>query len=238
MLLEKIIDEIKRKKELKDLDNEFIKRRINIYLLKNKIYLDEDDVNRRSKKYMGLFKAMRKELRIIYGAFRDVNEKRASKIYEEIFSLVGKFYRLLDLGSGLNPMYYAKLNKEAEYYCCDINNQEIKALNRYFRRNKIIGEAFVFDLVYDDLSLLPKADVIFLFRVLESLEYYERNISKRILENLNSKIIVVSFAKNVLSNRGNIRRKGRIWFRRILKRLNYRYKDYDIGDEIFLVIRK
>ncbi len=238
MLLEDIIQDIKRKKELKDLDDSFVRVRIENYLLKNKLEISDTDFKRRTKKYIKLFKNIRKELRVIYGVFRNVKADRDLNIYEQIFSLIGNFNSLIDLGSGLNPLEYIKLNKKARYYCCDVNDKEINIIKNYLKRNNITGDAIIFDLVYDDISKLPEVDIVFLLRVLESIEHYERNISFRILKNLKCKIIVVSFAKNVLSSKGNIRKKGRSWFRRILERLNYEYKIYDIGNEIFFVIRK
>ena len=238
MLLEDIIQDIKKKRGLKYLDDNFIRKRIENYQKKNRLEISDADLNRRNKRYVKFFKDIRKELRIVYGVFRDAREKRSLDAFREIFSLIGDFNSLLDLGCGLNPLDYIKLNKKAEYYCCDVNINEINLVNRYFKKNKICGKAFVFDLVFDDIHKLPDTDAILLFRVLESLEYYERDISERILKNLKCKTIVVSFAKNVLSKKGNIRKKGRSWFRRILGRLNYDYKVYDIGDEIFFVIRK
>ena len=238
MLLEDIIQDIKRKKELKDLDNYFIKRRIENYLKKYNLNLTEEDLKKKSSRYVKFFKDIRKELRIVYGVFRNFKADRDLSIYEQIFSLIGNFNSLMDLGSGLNPLDYIKLNKKARYYCYDVNDKEIKIIKNHLKRNNIIGDAIIFDLVYDDISKLPEVDIVFLLRVLESVEYYERDISFRILKDLKCKIIVVSFAKNVLSSKGNIRKKGRSWFRRILERLNYEYKIYDIGNEIFFVIRK
>lgn len=238
MLLEDIIQDIKKKRELKDLDDNFVRIRIENYLKKNRLEIGDADLERRTKKYIRFFKYIRRELRIVYGVFRDAREKRSPDAYREIFSLIGDFNSLLDLGCGLNPLNYIKLKKVLTYYCCDVNINEISLLNRYFKKNKTCGKAFVFDLVFDDTNKLPNADAVLLLRVLESLEYYERNISERILKNLKCKTIVVSFAKNVLSKKGNIRKKGRSWFRRILGRLNYDYKVYDIGNEIFFVIRK
>ncbi|MAG47494.1 hypothetical protein CL617_02720 [archaeon] len=238
MLLKNISKDIKRKKELKDLDDKFVLLRVKDYLKKNNLEIKEEDFKNRNKKYIKFFKDMRRELRIVYGVFRNVKDKRSLESYKEIFSLIGKFNSLLDLGCGLNPLDYAKLNKNSKYYCGDVNVDEIKNINEYLKKNKIKGKGFIFDLIYDDLGKLPRVDVVFLFRVLESLEYYERNISKDILKKLKSKLIIVSFAKNVLSKRGNIRKKGRSWFRRILSELNYEYKDYDIENEIFFVIRK
>ena len=51
MDLSNIINELKSKKELKNLDDNFIKNRIKEYLAKNKVYLS----NKRSKSYELMF---------------------------------------------------------------------------------------------------------------------------------------------------------------------------------------
>ena len=92
-------------------------------------------------------------------------------------------------------------------------------------------------MLHDDFNELPKVDVVFLFRVLESLEFFRKNVSKEIIQKLKCRYIVVSFDKKSLSGK-EIKKKGRIWFRRILSELNFDYKVFDYEDEIFFVIKK
>ena len=92
-------------------------------------------------------------------------------------------------------------------------------------------------MLNDNYNKLPEVDIIFLFKVLESLEYFKRNVSKEIIQKLKTKYIIVSFDKKSLSGK-EIRKKGRSWFRRILSELNLSYEVFDYGDEIFFVIKK
>ena len=110
-------------------------------------------------------------------------------------------------------------------------------IRNFFKQNKIKGKVFAFNLLKDDYSKLPKADICFLFKVLESLESIRKNISKEILKEINAKWIIVSFSKRSITGK-LIRKKGRSWLKRMLAELNYDYQTLDIGDEIFYVIRK
>ena len=199
-----IAEKVKDKKELRDLDEGFLKRILNNY--------KEID-----------FKKIRRDLRRVYGMFKKVKYSRSNKVYEKIFEITGKPKKALDLGCGYSPDYFPY--DDIKYYCADIGHEYIK------------DKGFIFDLLYDDYSKLPKVDVVFLFRVLESLEYFKRNVSKEVIEKLKCKYIIVSFDKKSLSGR-EIKKKGRSWFRRILSELNLTYEVFDYGDEIFFIIKK
>ena len=199
-----IIEKVKDKKELRDIDEDFLKRILNSY--------KEID-----------FKKARKDLRRVYGMFKKLKYRRDNRVYELIFEITRKPKSVLDLGCGYSPLHFNV--KEVKYYCADIGNDYVK------------DKGFIFDLLNDDYSKLPKVDVVFLFKVLESLEYFKRNISKEVLQKLKCKYVVVSFDKKSLSGK-EIKKKGRLWFRRILRELNLEYEVFDYGDEIFFVVKK
>jgi len=215
-----VITKIRTKKELKDLDEDYIVSRIGKLNLKNR----ED------------FKNLRAQLRKVYGMFKNLKFTRKKEVYDYIFNLTGKPKKILDLGCGENPLHFPF--KDIEYYASDIGHDYVDNANYYFKENKIKGNAFIFDLLSGDFKKLPKVDVVFLFRVLESLEYFKRNYSKEVIENLNAEYVVVSFDKEGLSRKRNLKRKGRSWFRRILRELDYHYDIFDYGNEIFFVIHK
>jgi len=223
--------DLKRKKELQDLDNKFIEARIKEHL-QGKLIPD----NKKSKEYKKLFKDLRRILRKTYGMFRVIKETRDLDFYKLVFNKINP-KSILDLGCGLEPLYYTKLIK-AEFYTTDISKNIVNNINSYFKANKIKGKAFVFNLVDDDLNKLPKVDLCFMLKLLESLEIIKRNISKELLKNIKASYIVVSFAKIALGKKEKIRKSGRSWFRRILKELNYDYEIFDYGNEIVFLIKK
>ena len=236
MEIDELINKVKNKKELRDLDEDFVR---NVVVELSKKYKDKD-----------LFKEARRILRLAYGMYK-VKENSLEKhpstrerfayykeIYNKIFEITGKPSIILDLGCGINPLSYYYLGCKPEYYACDIGQDYVNIVNEFFSKNKITGRAFLFDLAYGDYSKLPKADVCLLFKVLEALELIKRNISREIVKKLSCKYIVASFAKKALGGKITIRKKGRIWFKRILNELGYKYDILDIGDEIFYVISK
>ena len=226
-----LIQDLKKKKELQDLDNSFIEARI-------KGYLKEKEVpsNKKSKEYKKIFKDLRRLLRKSYGMFKVIEEKRDLNFYKLVFNKL-KPKKMLDLGCGLEPLYYTRLIK-AEFYATDISNDIINKLNEHFKINKIKGKAFIFNLVDEDLNNLPEVDLCFMLKLLESLELIKKNISKELLSKINSKYFVVSFSKIALGKKVKIRKAGRAWFRRILKELNYDYEILDYENEIIFFIKK
>jgi len=226
-----LIQDLKRKKELQDLEDNFILSRIKDYLKDKQV-----PNNKKSKEYKKIFKNLRKILRKTYGMFRVIEEKRDLEFYKLIFDKL-KPKKILDLGCGSEPLYYTKLIK-AEFYATDISNNIIKNLNDHFKRSNIKGKGFIFNLVDENLSNLPKVDLCFMLKLLESLELIKRNISKEILKKIKAKYFVVSFAKKALGKTISIRKSGRSWFRKILKELDYKYEILDYKDEIIFLITK
>ena len=165
------IKEIKNKKELGDLDEGFIKNRIKDYLKSKKV----DFSNKKSKSYKKFFKDMRKKLREVYGSFKSVKGRRDKEFYEIILKEACGAKSILNLGCGLDPLEFPF--KDFKYYACDISHENIKKVNNYFKDNKINGKAFIFNLVDEDFKKLPEVDLVFIFRVLESLEAIKKDIS-------------------------------------------------------------
>lgn len=248
MEIQELIQKLKQKKELSDLDDNFIKQRILNYIREKSLsdkFKDKKFV--RTRYYKKMFKDIRRKLHEIYGVFRaDTFKEHPSikerlvyykQIYYNIFSITGKPKKILDLGCGLNPMSYKYLGCKPYYYASDISNSDLKQVYKYFRVNKIKGKVFTFNLVDDSYKKLPKANVCFLFKVLESLESIKNNISERIIKELRCDWIVVSFSKKQIGG-AKIRKSGRSWLRKILKRLRLYFVVLDIGDEIFFVIKR
>ena len=225
-----LIQDLKKKKELNDLDDNFIQERIKNYL--NERLIPD---NKKSQEYKKIFKDLRKILRKSYGMFKQIKEKRSLDFYKSIFNKL-KSKKILDLGCNLEPLRYTKL-VDAEFYATDISNNVIEKLNDYFSKNKIRGKAFIFNLVDEDLNKLPKVDLCFMLKLLDSVELFKRNFSKELFKKINSKYFVVSFAKRTLSKKKIIKSK-RSWLKRILNELKYKYEMFDYDDEIVFLIEK
>ena len=165
MELDLVLKKLKSKKELQDIDDNFLITRVNESSILN--------LNPRSKAFKLKFKELRRKLREVYGVFRQVKEQRDIKVYNKIFNET-KVNTILDLGSGLEPLNYTKQGN-LTYYCIDISKDIVKEINRYFKYNNIKGEAFLFSLVDNNLDKLPKVDICLALMLLESLETIKKD---------------------------------------------------------------
>jgi hypothetical protein len=158
--------------------------------------------------------------------------------YDEIYKKIFHEFKpktILDLSSGLNPLSYPFMNlREVNYIATEFVDEDTKFLNEYFSIMKkfgLDGKALTLNLL--EIKNLPKSDICFLFKTLDSLETIKKDITKEILNKINSKIIVVSFPTATLSGR-KINKKRLIWFERLIKD----YSIFEIKNEIFYIIDK
>lgn len=235
MWLEDCIQELKGKKELRGMDDGFVRHRIQDYLRKKGVHFF-DDYNRvkKTRQFKLMFKFLRKQLRDVYGVFQEVHERRGKLVYERILRDSGR--SILDMGCGEAPFDYCLMFPEKKYVLCDIDATLVTKLGEFLKQHHVQGKAFVFSPVDDNLGKLPMVDTVLLLKTLESFEALERDMSKRLLQGLKCKKIVVSFAKVALGKKVAIRKSGRAWFRRVLEDLGYRYTIGDIEREIFFFI--
>ena len=233
--MEELIAEIKKKKTLKNLDASFIKKYIT-------------SIPEKKKNIKKTVKETRNILNRIYGQFwldnkfnlsshKSTKERLEiySSIYKKIFSITGKPNSILDLGCGLNPLSYNYLDCKPKYTAVELTKEDCKKINEYFKNNKIDGTAISKDLTRD--SEFPKADVCFMFKLLESLEEKNHKLSEKLITSINCKWIIVSFSLLTIRNRRmNYPRRG--WFERMLKRLNLKYEIIKEDNEIFYILLK
>lgn len=160
-------------------------------------------------------------------------------IYKKIFQLTLKPFSILDISAGLNPISfpYMDLPKFTKYYATELTKADCDFLNDYFKIENIQGEAFQLDLTKKVLKL-PKTDVCFLFKTLETIELNKHHkVSEEIITKIPAKYVVVSFSLRTISNKKmNFPIRG--WFLRMLKRLNYEYQVIEEPNEIFYIIIK
>jgi len=281
-----LANDIIEKKELKNLNNEFVIEKIHAFLEKHKKINDKFENSRydefkRSKEYKEIIKKIRSGLREIYGVFilNDYDKRnmllqelksngslenhnkilalhKSSKerlayypiIYRKIFEIAGKPEKIIDLACGLNPFSYIYianlgLNPEynPEYIACDLSEKDLELIKEYFEYFKIKGFAKRIDLVKENnqLAELSKGtDIAFLFKTLDSVETVERNVSKKILENLKSSFITVSFSTKSLGGKKPIRKQKRAWFEKLAGQLGFNIGFFEIPGEIFYVLSK
>lgn len=162
-----------------------------------------------------------------------------SPFYISLFRITGKPKVILDLACGLNPLSFPWMDlKEVTYYAYELSPDDASFIQFYFDVMKnysgLDGKAFSADLL--KLPPLPKCDVCFLFKALDSLECLKKGISFQLLKSIDAKFIVVSFPTRSIS--GKKRLKERSWFLNLLRDLNLSYKTIELENELFYVIEK
>lgn len=230
-----IVKDIKNKKELKDIDENFVKTELKRFLKENpKISLTP---NKKSKDYKLIIKGVRKILRKVYGSFdsgnTSINERKEiyKDLYKKIFKITGKPKTILDLGCGLNPLNFK--DKDVYYIACDINQENCKEVKKYFNKLKIRSKVICKDL----LKVNEKADICLLFKVLDLLDRKGHKTSEKLIKNLKCKYVIASFPTKTLSGK-QMRHPYRGWIERMLERIGYTFKILKYKNEIFYIIKK
>ena len=263
-----ILDEIKKKKILRDLEDHFVLELLDDYLVKHPkliVKLKEKGSFQKSKEFKLIVKDVRSVLHDVYGLF-SFDKKKVEKllkekefdldwhvkvlkcskstserlnyypiIYEQIWSEIGEIKSILDLGCGLNPfsLLYMDL-KNVEYSAYELTSGYCDVINKYFKLAKVNGKCESVDLL--KIKKLPKADVCFLFKVLDGLEQIKLNYTLELFEKISSKFIIVSFATRSI-NAGKKFNRGK-WFIRMLDKMKLKYKFFETDNEIFYIINK
>lgn len=256
-----LVKKIKLKKELQGIADEVVEKVLSSFLQRNpklERKISESKNLEKSSAVEECIKNIRALLRRASGSFEIDNKDRENlieqnkiqevlathsstkeryefynEIYDKIFAIAGKPNTVLDLGCGLNPLSFP--NKETIYYACDINKDNLKLVKKYFEKNKIRGKVFLCDLT-QSLNL-PKTDVCFLFKVLDIIETKGHKLAEKIITQLSCKYVVVSFATKTLSGK-KMNNPKRIWFEKMLGRLNLKWNKFEVENEMFYIVEK
>lgn len=166
-------------------------------------------------------------------------------LYQEIFQIVGKVKKIIDLGCGLNPISLPWFPfKDIFYFAYDFNKEEIGFLNKYFKLIKKVypgfrGRAFFFDLLdFGSYPELPKADLCFLFKTLDlEKKGLRKNFVEGVISQIKAKWLIVSFPLVKVSGR-RMNQPRRRWFESVLKKLKLEFRIIKKRNEVFYLIKK
>jgi len=253
MKQKELVKKIKEKKEFASLSDLVIEESVNKYTEKYRINLETLS----EKEIKVIVKEVRAELRNLVGRFQTSSKNREKLLKEKAIEKLLKTHSstaerldyypklkkiidslkmksILDLGCGLNPIALA--NKKIKYYASDIREDELELIKLFFKKNRIKGKTFCYDLrkINDNL---PKADLCLLFKVLDIIDDKKHKISKKIIETIPCNQIIVSFSTKKLSGK-KMNFPKRRWFEFLLERLNLKFKKFETDNEVFYLIDK
>src|SRR3989344_3924933 len=211
-----LIQKIKEKKSLHNLEDHYVQEEINKFLKQNQ--------KLKNKLKEKTLKKKDKEERI-----EDYNE-----IYQKIFSITGKPKTILDLGAGLNILTY-KDYPEIHFIATELTKIDCEKIKEYYKNNKINAE-----IIQTDLRThleFPKADLCFMFKILDTIEKKGHKLAEELIQKIKAKYIVVSFSTITVHNQKmNYPKRG--WIEQLTKRLEYETEKFETRNEIFYIIKK
>ena len=266
-MINKILQQVKANKKYKTIADSVVKTEINVYLKSHQIKMNKENSNQINKQDIkniraklhqnyASFQTKKKRKREIYLENLDMKkllsitlstkerENNYNKIYKQISEIAGKPKTIVDLGCGLNPVSYPILNKviksKPAYHCYDIDTEDIKFLNKFFKKFNINGKASILDLRdTKKLSQIPSSDIIFLFKVIDILDKNKKNHKKseELIKILikKTKFIIASFATQTIT-RKKMNYPNRKWFELMLERNDLKFKTIKTHNEIFYLI--
>lgn len=150
---------------------------------------------------------------------------------------------VFDLGAGVNGFSSSFLKKN-KYIGVEGIGQLVDLMNQYFKKQKLNARSHHLSLfeLSKIKSLIKKErgkKVVFLFKVLDSLEVLERDFSKKLLLELVPLVdmVVASFATRSLISRKLFKAK-RHWIIDFIKDNFKVVGDFELGSERYVVFRK
>jgi 16S rRNA (guanine(1405)-N(7))-methyltransferase len=159
--------------------------------------------------------------------------------FKQTLAEIGPVTSILDLACGLNPLNlpWLPLAGKFEYYACDIYTDMVEYLNAFFMHFEIHGAAQTCDLT----RTIPEKTVqlAMLLKTIPCLEQVDKTAGKRLLEDIHTENILVSFPAHSLGGRS----KGMVQnyeahFRQLTQDKNWRITRFEFPGELAFLIRK
>jgi len=180
---------------------------------------------------------------------KHVSTKERLPYYQEIYSKIFENYKkasVIDLGAGINGFSYKFFPKDKEIFYLGIESvgQLVDLTNFYFKKDKINGKVLHLSLFEKEKvkSLIRKQKkprIVFLFKVIDSLEMIEKDYSKELISEIVSLVdfVVLSFAVKSLGKRKRFFAK-RDWIMNFIKDNFNVLDDFELGGERYIIFKK
>jgi hypothetical protein len=166
-------------------------------------------------------------------------------LYEKLLKNVNKC-SIIDLGSGINGFSYNLFPKKTKinYVAVEAVGQLVDLMNFYFKKKDIPAKAIhesLFNL-YKIKNIIEKNSpprIIFLFKVIDSLEMIEGDYSKELLKEITPlcEKVVVSFATKSMIKQERFK-ANRKWIIDFIKENFELLEDFNMGNERYIVFKR
>ena len=191
-----------------------------------------------------------KDMEVDYVLGKHKSSKERVPFYEEVYGKIFGWMKeraisVIDLGAGVNGFSYGFFkNEKVNYIGVEAVGQLVELMNYFFKSRKINGKAFHLSLfeiekVKELIKKQKKPRVVFLFKVIDSLEVVERDYSKKLLNEIVplADKVVLSFATRSLGRRSKFSAQ-RGWIKRFIEENFEMLEDFEIGGERYFIFQK
>ena len=168
-----------------------------------------------------------------------------SKLYSKLFASYKKV-SVIDLGAGINGLSYGFFPKklQVDYLAIEAMGQLTDLMNFHFKKNKLTAKAiheslFNLEQIKKLIKKYKAPRVVFLFKVLDSLEMLEKDYSKKFLKEIVPicEKVVVSFATQSMIKRSRFK-VNRKWIIDFIESNFELFEDFELGNERYIIFRK
>jgi len=158
--------------------------------------------------------------------------------YQRIFKETGIPRVLLDIACGLNPLAFLwmDLPNSVEYHAYDIRRERVHMLNRYFELQGLQALARTQDVLVDVPQ--EKGDVALILKEAHRFEQRSRGSTRRLLDALQVRFLVVSFPRVNLSGQRDLAFGYRELLHRIVSGSQWAVGEIPYAQELVFIIDK
>jgi len=165
------------------------------------------------------------------------------EVYKRIFKDLDKC-SVIDLGSGINGFSYNFFPKGVSYMGVEAVGQLTNLMNFYFEKENLDAKAvheslFNLEKIKELIKNTKKPRVIFLFKVIDSLEMLEGDYTKRLLKEIIPlcERITLSFATRSMIKKDKFK-VNRKWIIDFIKENFELLDDFEIGNEQYIIFKE
>ncbi|NYZ76824.1 hypothetical protein H0O02_00750, partial [Candidatus Micrarchaeota archaeon] len=162
--------------------------------------------------------------------------------YDALYArIIGSEKSIIDLGAGVGGLTCEKIDKR--YVAVEAARVLVDMMNRHFKNTGCDAAAywedlFELDAVLEIVDREKSPRTIWLFNVIDALEFFERHSSKKLLTELAERgKVVVGFMTASFSGRTPFRAK-RFWLINFIERNFNVLDDFELNGERFIVFKK